>query len=288
MARGVQTLLPYFGGNRTNAKTVGDLLRGCRWVGIPFAGGMPELLHIDAPSIVVNDLHCHVINLAMVIQKDGYSFADHLNSLPFHPLALEAAQARLNAGQSHVEAIVRKGSVDIDAARDYFVTQWMGRSGNAGTDKELRGNLSVRWNANGGDSNTRFRSAVDGIHAFSSVMRRCNFSCLDVFDFLARCNDTLDVGLYCDPPWPDAGAAYVHSVDDDQFHATLKRQLSLFTAARVVLRYGDHPLIRELYGNSDHWTLHECEGRKQSRSSQAELLIVNRTQFDPPGDHHGP
>lgn len=55
MSRSVKTLLPYFGGNRTNAKTVGELLAGCRWVGIPFAGGMPELLIVNNTPIGTHD-----------------------------------------------------------------------------------------------------------------------------------------------------------------------------------------------------------------------------------------
>ena len=70
MARSIQTLIPAFGGNRTGSEFVADKLAGCKWVGIPFAGGMSELLHLQAQSIVVNDLHCFVINLARCIQDE--------------------------------------------------------------------------------------------------------------------------------------------------------------------------------------------------------------------------
>lgn len=275
MSRTVQTLLPYFGGNRTNAKRVGELLAGCRWVGIPFAGGMPELLHIDAPSIVVSDLHCHVINLAWAIKRFGAEMLiDHLDAEPFHPVALQSAQDRLKSSRDHMRAIVAKGCVSVEAAQDYFVTQWMGRSGQAGTDREFDGKLSVRWNANGGDSNKRYRSAVQGVAAFQSVMRRCNFVCEDVFTFLDRVQDVDGHAVYCDPPWPDAGAAYVHAVDDQRFHENLRSRLSEFRHVKVVIRYGSYELIRKLY-SGDQWTIHDCEGRTQGRNSLAEVLITN-------------
>ncbi len=290
MTRSVQTLLPYFGGNRTNAATVGELLKGCRWVGIPFAGGMPELLHIDAPSIVVSDLHLHVVNLARTLKHAGERvdglggwLADQLDSTPFHPLELRAAQewCRKQTESDHhrrhrFETMVLNGGYCGKTAFAYFVTQWMGRSGQAGTDKEFSGNLSVRWNANGGDSNKRYRSAIEGIAAFQSVVQRCNFVCQDCFEFLANVQDVDGHGVYCDPPWPDAGAAYTHSVDDRTFHAKLCNELTAFRNARVVIRYGDHPLIRELYDDSRHWTIHEVAGRTQGGNTQAELLIVNR------------
>lgn len=272
MSRAVTTLLPYYGGNRTNASRPAELLAGCRWIGIPFAGGMPELLHITAPTIVASDLHCHVINLARALQKFGDEFIESLQHEPFHPVVLQAAQDRLNAGRNHVAEVVRRGSVDINAAQDYFVSQWMGRSGNAGKARELAGHLPVRRNANGGDSNTRYRSAIRSIEAFQSVMTHCNFVCEDCFEFLAKCNDTSDVGLYLDPPWPDAGAEYLHRVDDSTFHHQLRDRLLQFEHARIVVRYGDHPLIRDLYA-SDQWVCHEVTGRKQSRSAQAELYL---------------
>ena len=44
------------------------LLDGCEWVGIPFAGGMSEVPHIKAHTVVVNDLHEGIITLG---RSDG-------------------------------------------------------------------------------------------------------------------------------------------------------------------------------------------------------------------------
>lgn len=37
------------------AAEVGKELAGMKWVGVPFAGGMAELAHIDAPSLLVSN-----------------------------------------------------------------------------------------------------------------------------------------------------------------------------------------------------------------------------------------
>lgn len=67
MSRAITTLLPYFGSNRTLGHKVGELLAGCTHVAVPFAGGMGELLHIPARTIVASDLNRFAINLARVL-----------------------------------------------------------------------------------------------------------------------------------------------------------------------------------------------------------------------------
>lgn len=72
---GISCLAPWFGSNRMLAHEVGRALSGCEWVGIPFAGGMAELPQIRARTIVANDLHKHIINLAEVV-------ADEIDGIP--------------------------------------------------------------------------------------------------------------------------------------------------------------------------------------------------------------
>ena len=47
-----KALAGWFGGARLIAEHVGEALRGCKWVGVPFAGGMSELLHIQASGML--------------------------------------------------------------------------------------------------------------------------------------------------------------------------------------------------------------------------------------------
>jgi len=269
--KSITALAPWFGAARMIAEQIGQELKGCRWVGVPFAGGMTELLYIDAPSIVVSDLHRHVINLANCVANSDMRawLIRELNRVPFHHDVLERAQAYCTGNQP-------KGSHDGYAAFWFFITAWMGRSGKSGTAGEFKGALPVRWNANGGDSCTRFRSGVRAIGEWGRVFRRCNFLTLDALEFIDKVNDTpgAGVGIYVDPPFPDAGDDYRHKFSKDQ-HRTMAAKLTAFKHVRVVCRFYDHPLIRELYLEADGWTWnHLAGGRKQTNESAPEVLIV--------------
>lgn len=270
-------LAPWFGSNRMLAPLVGKELRDCKWVGIPFAGGMAEVAHIKARSIVVSDLHRHVVNLALVVQQQRERLQEELAALPFHPDVLTAAQDHCHRWNE----LQRKGIPDFETAKQYFVACWMGRSHKAGIDDEFNGGLSIRWNANGGDSNKRYRSAVDSLAAWQEIMQRCNFSVADAFDFLTRCEDSDGHGIYCDPPFPGPGDRYKHNcgeteADQRAWHTRLRDALSQFSKTLVVCRFYDHPLIQELYPVG-RWAWRRLQGRDQANNGEKqELLILNR------------
>ena len=173
----VRALAPWFGSGRLIAPLVGRELAGCKWVGVPFAVGMSEIAEIQARSIAVNDLHRHVINLARVVADPigGPMLARRLRNLPFHPDVLVDAQV-------FCKDFCPQDHASIAAAVNYFICCWMGRSASGGCDREFQGGISTRWNANGGDSNTRFRSAIRGLAEWRKIMRRCSFTCLDAFE----------------------------------------------------------------------------------------------------------
>ena len=276
----VTALAPWFGSNRMLAHEVGAELAGMKWVGVPFAGGMCELAHIDARSIVVGDLHRHLINLARTVADDELRpiLIKHLRRAAFHPDELDQAQewCKIHDPQPTLKA-------DLQAAYCYFVCCWMGRSHIAGTKDEFHGRLSTRWNANGGDSNVRYRSAVRSLTSFSKIVRRCNFSVLDVFEFLDRCEDVPMHGLYLDPPFPGPGDSYRHKFSIEE-HRLLAKRLAQFGCMRVVCRFYDHPLIRELYPQGV-WNWRFLKGRKQSNEASPECLLINGPSLAarPPG-----
>lgn len=244
-------------------------------------GGGCELAHIEARTIVANDLHRHLINLARVVAHPTYGAALYrrLRRSLFHPEALKAAQFNLMRLQSPTYYLAENDERDsitptarLEWAEAYFIVCWMGRSGVAGTDAELRGGLALRWDAGGGDSAVRYRSATRAILDWRRVFARCTFSCMDAFDFLEKCKDRVGHGVYADAPWPDDGDNYLHKfTDKDQ--RRLATRLASFTAARVVVRYGDHPMIRELYPR-DVWTWHELDGRTSANKAKGEVLLV--------------
>jgi len=269
------------------AEKVGRLLKGCEWVGIPFAGGMSEVARIDARTVVVNDLHRHVINLAGVVADPDLcpKLVAKLDALPFHPDTLAAAQERCLSRESGCGSKRLSETLDVllqgteydgrlQWAADYFTCAWMGRNGIAGTDGEFRAGLSLRWEAGGGDSAVRFRSATESLAEWQRVMRRCTFSTLDAFEFLAKCKDRDGHGIYSDAPWPSDGEKYRHKFDEAR-QRRLAEALAAFKRARVVVRFGDHPLIRELYPET-LWYWHELTGRTAANRAKAEVLLTNR------------
>jgi DNA adenine methylase len=275
----INALLPYFGSARLVAPQIGRALDGCTWVGVPFLGGGPELAHMTARTIVANDLHRGVVNLARVAADPnlGAILRRDLKALPFHADVLAGAQARCRGHHAAFDGgpwpdFDGKPWLDYDFARDYFVCCWMGRSGQAGTPKEFSGGLPVRWDANGGDSAVRYRSAVASLRDWRRVLARVNFTCMDAFDFLAKCHDRPGHGIYCDPPWPDDGDEYTHRFDEAH-HRRLAATLSAYREARVVCRFGDHSLVRELYPESA-WRWATLDGRTSANKAKAEVLLT--------------
>jgi DNA adenine methylase len=263
----INALLPYFGSARLVAPQIGRALDGCTWVGVPFLGGGPELAHVDARTIVANDLHRGAVNLAIVAASPvlGYTLRRRLKGFPFHAEMLRICQEYCRSREPG-------GGPDLEHAIAYFVCCWMGRSGQAGTPKEFSGGLPVRWDANGGDSAVRYRSAVASLRDWRRVLARVNFTCMDAFDFLAKCHDRPGHGIYCDPPWPDDGDEYTHRFDEAH-HRRLAATLSAYREARVVCRFGDHSLVRELYPESA-WRWATLDGRTSANKAKAEVLLT--------------
>lgn len=271
--RTVGALAGWFGGDRTVAPAIGKAMRGCSWVGIPFAGGMSAVLHIDARTILCNDKHRHIINLARVVADDALrgQLVRNLARKPFHPDELaEAQQACRN--------VQPKEWADVQLATAYFVCCWMGRASKAGIDDEFNGRPAVRWKADGGDSMVRFRSAIRALVPFSRCLRRCTFETMDAFDFLARCEDLPGHGLYVDAPWPEQGRKYKHNAgqtnaEERSWHTHLRDALLRFQLTRLVVRFGEHPLISELYPERE-WSWQRSLGRDQTNNVTAEMLLL--------------
>lgn len=245
------------------------------WIGVPFAGGMSEVPELKARGILVNDLHRDIINLARCARHEAARkwLAASAEELIFHPDELAAAQ------QFCLTAPAPAASCPFDAERalQYFVTIWMGRSSKPGTKDEFKGGLAVRFTASGGGSNVRYRSAIESLEAFGQVLKDCEFSTLDFRQFLTDSHDRRGHALYSDAPWPGDGKQYRHPFTE-QDQRDLAKELQRFKLTRVVVRFGDHPLIRELYPE-DRWNWVMLESRTQANKSKAEALIINGESF---------
>ena len=272
----VGALCPWFGSNRSLAENVGRALDGCNWVGVPFAGGMSELIHITAPTVVVSDLHRHIINLANVLRDNelGPRLIRELRRLPFHEDVLRFAQEQCVSEAEPVKGDIWERLWNYRDAFNYFVTAWMGRNGRAGARGEFSSGLSVRWDGTGGDSAGRFRSAVESLRAWRKIMPRCTFLCIDVFDFLDRVQDEQGQGLYLDPPFPGPGGAYRHTFGEDT-HRKLAARLATFTRCRVICRFYRHPLVEQLYPAS-LWEWNDLAGGKTQTNAAAPEVLLTR------------
>lgn len=268
----VNAVAPWYGSNRMLAEHVGEALEGCSWVGVAFAGSMTELRFISARTLLVNDLHKALINMASVMAhpQQGPTLYRTLRRLVFHPDTLADAQTRCSRYQE--VRPVNSGEA-LDWAIAYFVAVWMGRSANAGTPNELKGGPALRWTAKGGDSAIRFQNAVRSIPAWRRLLRRATFSTIDAFEFFEKVHDKPGTGLYCDPTFPGPGAKYIHKLDEPA-HRRMAKRLAKFKQCRVVCRFYDVPLVRELYPEGD-WQWVRLKGRDQANSDdKPEILVI--------------
>ncbi len=269
----VGALVPWFGAARRTADAFAEPLRGCNWVGVPFAGSLAEVPAIFAAGVrdvALNDKHRHLINLARTAACPvlGPELWRRLRRQPFAPEVLADAQR-------HSLAYSRTGaSPDLDAAFWYFISAWAGRSGKAGTDGELKGGIAARWDAGGGNSALRFSGAAWSLRAWRTILARCSFSSVCALDFLKKVKDAKGIGVYADPPWPDEGGGYLHKFSVDQ-HRLLAARLAEFRLARAVVRSGGDTLTRSLYPES-LWTWKSVLGRNQGNTFEGEWVIVNK------------
>ena len=292
------TLANWYGSDRMVVDLVGSLLAGCNWVGIPFAGGMGVVARLDARTIAVNDLHRHVINLGRVAGSRtlGPQLYRRLKRLPLHPYTLLVAQDQCRLRETHgqfadtpdPDTLFASGQpdprfepdrADLQWAVDFAVCSWMGHGGRAGTAEEFDGGLSYRFTAGGGGSGVRYVSFVRSLLEWRRILRegRVEFNTLHWVKFLAKCRDQVGHGYYVDSPWPDAGHGYKHAFLQDD-HRALALHMSRFRLSRVVVRFGDHPLIRELYPaveDGGPWTWIRQQGRNQANNAVDEVLILN-------------
>lgn len=277
----ITALAGWYGGNRVLAESVGKQLGRLVWCGVPFMGGAPELPHIDTRAGVANDLHRHVIHLARVVADPALHdlLAERLDRLLFHPDELAAAQGRCRDREAAGSVGLFGGGgalqtePDIGWAADYFVCCWMGPGASAGKTTEFARNISTRFTASGGSSAKRYRSAVESLAAWHQALKKWEFTTIDAFDFIARVRDEEGHGLYIDAPWPDAGNDYRNAFNDAQ-QQRLAESLGRFAKARVVVRYGDHPLIRQLYPEA-RWRWVKQSSTNQQGNDVSEVLIVN-------------
>lgn len=290
----IKSTLPYFGGKRIMAPRIVEELGGRPNYCEPFMGSLAVLMERPrARGIeVANDLWGHAVNLARVLGSDRY---DELADRVARTLAHEDlfAEAKAKTPEDLVESEVApsvEAVSDAHVERAYWllVCSWVGRNGYTGT-KGYNSDIARRFTANGGDPAARWVSVAESIPVWHERLRSVMFYRMDAIELLIRLEDVDRWAIYADPPYVDAGKAYVVNGEEDSvsWHTRLRDALAAKRRSRVVLSYYPHPLVDELYGDlvaSGSWTRHEVDvshatGHQAKRGQQGdkktELLLIN-------------
>lgn len=277
----IKALTPWFGGKRTLAPRIAELLGQHRCYWDIFCGSMAVLLS-KAPAAMetVNDLHGDMVNLARVIQSPtwGPKLYRALRRVFMSEPQFTECDARLRAAPTYEPGEL--GEEALARAFDYFVVSWMGRNGTAGTPINCKGSYCVRYTSNGGHAGKRWASAVRSIPEWRARLAHVTILRRDAFDLLARIEDRENTVIYADPPYVVKGAKYLHDFEPLD-HARLAESLRRFCRTRVVVSYYECPEVRELYRG---WSFEEIDVSKAMCASGSrgkndvratELLIHN-------------
>lgn len=272
----IGAIAPYFGGKRTMAPQIVDMIGPHRAYWEPFCGSMAVLLAKPRCQMeTANDLNGDLINLARTIQdqKAGASLYRQLRR----------TWVSQEIHQQSAEIITTKPFEPTpERAYWYFIYGWLGRNGSLGTTSG--NNFCVRYTANGGSPGKRFESAVESIPQWRERMRGVIILNLDAFEMLARIDDADGNAIYADPPYFTKGAKYEYDFDSVD-HERLADLLQRFKKTRVVLSYYDHPAIDRLY---PAWQKIDCSKTKSLVSAgkrdkgnttvAPEVLLVNDSE----------
>lgn len=252
----IKAIAPWFGGKRTLAPKIVDLLGEHRVYWEPFCGSMAVLMVKPACRMeTVNDLHGDLINLLRVIAdaEAGPKLYRRLRRTLFHEDLLAEAREALRGGQS----LFREEPNSGDRAYWYFIDSWMGRNGVAGT-QSTNPSFCIRYTATGGQPATRFFSAVSSLPQWRRRLRGVAVSRRDGFELLEKIADAKGTAIYVDPPYVTKSAKYIHDFKDHD-HIRLRGYLERFTKSRVVVSYYADPLIDGLYAD---WNREEVDVAK--------------------------
>lgn len=246
----IGAIAPYFGCKRAMGPLIARELGAHQAYWEPFCGSMAVLLAKPRATIeTVNDRYGAIVNLARVIQDPMLGPAIFCEAL-----FCEAADRLRARGKTDVSP-----APDLEWAFDFFCASWWGRNGVTGTQSYNQG-FAARFTKSGGQGGQRFTSAVDSIPAWRRRLRRVTILNRCGFGLLEKIEDAPGVVIYCDPPYIEKGASYIHDFEAED-HRRLAELLGRFKRSRVVVSYYAHELLAELYP-APTWTVVDCSRTK--------------------------
>lgn len=243
----ITALAPWFGAKRTLAPAIVRQLGPHRCYWEPFCGSIAVLLSKPpCNQETVNDLHGDLVNLARVVRDE------HLSAKLYWRLRRTlAAEGLFRESFAVVRASPAPpwdgsaGEQLVERAYHYFVASWLGLNGVSGTPK-FNTNFARRYSSKGGDSATRFVSAVESLPDWHQRLRSVEIYSACGIALCERIEDREGTVIYADPPYFEAGAKYQHHFTPAD-HERLAAALCRFVNTRVVLSYYRHPELDRLY-----------------------------------------
>lgn len=239
----ITALAPWFGAKRTIANRIVAEIGNHRAYWEPFCGSMAVLLAKPQVSFeTVNDLHGDLVNLARVVQdlsRCSLLYSRLKRFIPCEQLFRESL------------GLIRSCPVEtcdicpVDRAYHYFVASWAGMNGVAGT-LSTKTNFARRFSPTGGSPSTRIRSAAESIPDWHERLTGVMILRGDAFDLIEKIADEPGTVIYCDPPYLEKGAKYVHDFASAD-HDRLAEALARFRKTRVIVSYYDHDRLTALY-----------------------------------------
>ena len=270
-----KSALSYFGSDSEVAGELSAMLDHCNHVTIPMVGGASIIPYLKARSIVANDLNSHAINFYRVVS--GVYGSDTQNNLLTRCGLTLSHPDEIKVAQNVIKEVEKNGfRVDTIPNYDtwawaYWAVSWIGRKGKGGT-RYMGGMPSVRRTGSGGSNSTRLAAAANDLLAWKEHFKRCEWECKSFRELLPLVAEKEGCGIYCDPPWLGFGDDYMYPFTPED-HEELHSLLSRFKETTVLVRYGDHSLVRKLYQG---WNVIEASSRTQANSVKGELWITNR------------
>jgi len=289
----IKAIAPWFGGKRNLAPLIVAELGDHRAYWEPFCGSMAVLMAKPKCAMeTVNDLHAGLVNFARVIrdpQRGPKLYRMLRRTLMTEEFFQDADWIVRNAEcdrwyEKLLNALDWPEADSIEAAYNYFLVSWLGRSGAAGTPASRKGTYCCRYTQNGGHAATRFNSAISSIPAWRRRLANVTILNREGLEIIERIDDADGTAIYCDPPYLVKGSSYLHDFDQPD-HDRLASLLARFRKARVVVSYYDHPKLAELYSR---WTRVEIEvskamshagNRGANQTKATEVLLINGPSY---------
>jgi DNA adenine methylase len=288
--------LPYFGGKRTMAPGIAELIRArtgslshVKLYVEPFHGSAAVLFALreqgykGAATICDTDLLNHLLVMHLADEEMAWRLYTMLEGFTFSERVFQLACETLASwrGVNKDDLIAAKSIHMGRLVAAYLVASWMGRNGEAGIDKpwleQVKG-FCVRWTQSGGDPSVRWLRVVQSVPVWHQWLRdKTTYLHRDALEVLADVPDQPGTVIYVDPPYIHATRGttrYRQDVEDHtdtmfeegDFHDRLAMALERFRHAMVIVSYYAHERLLRLYPRSvpgrEGWTHVDCSTHK--------------------------